>query len=396
MKYIEEYIKEQCFLQPLGEVTLQQSEDSAGWSGVNVCVNNIETPLFIAHADYAEWLESKLDALKSKNEQESKHKPAEKSEKKPENNIEPRFKVGDWVISKYDGGTAWLITAIGSNYLDYSMVSSRGSAECVEHSQVDNNYRLWNLQDAKDGDVLECYDDYIFIYNNTCISQAYCYYCISKGKFCIKDPTHYPEWRMGSAKPADNEQREFLFKKMKEIGYEWDADHKKLKKQDEPKDFNSIDPHFGKSIETSSKFKVGDWIFSPAWGTAHIIGTGVIGVNDSDFLLEYTDGKKEYVPAEYVNSAFDKWTIQNVKNGDVLAAGNSVFIFRVFHSGWLACHCSAHRDGTCITDPYDLVTDKYFEDIFPATKEQRDYLSQKLKEKGYEWDNQKKLVVRVP
>ena len=400
MKYINEYLKEKVRVQPLGRVTYVDDEDSAGWSRVAVRIDDVETAIFISHADYAEWLESKLDALKAKNEQ----KTEEKSEEKPE----PRFKVGDWVIAKDDGGTAWLITAIGSNYSDYSMVSSRGSAECVDYSYVDNNYRLWTLQDAKDGDVLECYDDYIFIYNNSCILQAYCYYCIAKGKFCIKDPTHYPEWRMQSVKPADNEQREFFFTKMKEAGYEWDANQKKLKKQDEPKDYNSIDPHFGKPIETEpkdynsidphfgkpidtkSKFKVGDWIFSPAWGTAHIIGTGVIGVNDSDFLLEYTDGKKEYVPSEYVNSAFDKWNIQNVKDGDVLNGRYGTFIFKGEGYGY----CGVLNDNSFI---YSTGNNEWTKGLYPATNEQRGFLFKKMKEAGYEWDaNQKKLVVRVP
>ena len=42
------------------------------------------------------------------------------------------------------------------------------------------------------------------------------------------------------------------------------------------------------------------------------------------------------------------------------------------------------------------MTEKYFEDIFPATKEQQEFLLKALKENGYEWDNNKKLVVRVP
>ena len=251
MKYIKEYIKETCFLQPLGEVTLQQSEDSAGWSGVNVCVNNIETPLFIAHADYAEWLESKLDALKAKNEQKSEEKseekPEQKSEKKPEkepeNSIEQRFKVGDWVIAKDDGGTAWLIAAIGSNYQDYSMVSLRGTIECADHSYVDNHYRLWNIEDARDGDVLAIGNEYFLFKkkkdNAPTVYISHCF-CDSAGAFRVTKGMSYGEFLAMEngikVCPATNEQREFLFKKIKEAGYEWDANQKKLKKQDEPKD----------------------------------------------------------------------------------------------------------------------------------------------------------------
>ena len=63
------------------------------------------------------------------------------------------------------------------------------------------------------------------------------------------------------------------------------------------------------------KFKVGDWIISSVLGTARIIG-----VNDSnEFQLEYTDGKQEFSSIDYVNYAYDKWTIQDAKDGDVLA-----------------------------------------------------------------------------
>lgn len=63
MKYIEQYIKENLLLQPLGKVTLQPDEDEAGWSGVNVCINNVDTNLFISHIDYATWLESKVHTI---------------------------------------------------------------------------------------------------------------------------------------------------------------------------------------------------------------------------------------------------------------------------------------------------------------------------------------------
>lgn len=50
----------------MGEVTLQQSNDDAGRSGVNIRINNVETALFVSHADYAKWLESKIDNIKKK------------------------------------------------------------------------------------------------------------------------------------------------------------------------------------------------------------------------------------------------------------------------------------------------------------------------------------------
>jgi hypothetical protein len=227
MKYINEYLKEKVRVQPLGKVTYVDDEDSAGWSGAAVRIDGVETAIFISHADYAEWLESKLDALKAKNEQ----KPEEKSEEKPE----PRFKVGDWVIAKDDGVTEWLIAAIGSNYQDYSMVSSRGTIECADHSYVDNHYRLWTIEDARDGDVLAIGNEYFLFKkkkdNAPTVYISHCF-CDSAGAFRVTKGMAYGEFLAMEngikVCPATNEQREFLFKKIKEAGYEWDANQKKL------------------------------------------------------------------------------------------------------------------------------------------------------------------------
>lgn len=148
MKYIKEYIEETCFLHPMGEVTLQQNEDLAGWSGVNVCVNGVETPLFISHADYAEWLESKLDNLKDKKDE----KPAEKTEEKSEQKPEPRFKVGDWVVQGKDVYKIKQVTNMGNNFQYWT-------ADGLWFGDGTNAH-LWTINDAKVGDVLAIGDEY--------------------------------------------------------------------------------------------------------------------------------------------------------------------------------------------------------------------------------------------
>lgn len=220
-------------------------------------------------------------------------------------------------------------------------------------------------------------------------------WCISHFKAAIrvtKDNAEYQEY-------LNNKVIPWLEKQGEQKPTADDKKLKKIEKQDTPKDYNSIDPHFGKPIETESKFKVGDWIFSLSWGTARIISTGIIGVNDSDFLLEYTDGKKEYVPIEFVNSGFDKWSIQDAKDGDVLARNNdmlSICIFAHFsginnrYSSFL-CHCGLEGEGL----GQQLSINGYHDDCkdyVPATKEQRNLLFQKIKEAGYEWDNQRKQL----
>ena len=93
--------------------------------------------------------------------------------------------------------------------------------------------------------------------------------------------------------------------------------------------------------------------------------------------------------------AFGGIGVVTEKDGDVLASGHLVFIFKAIHGVWLNCHCSAHNDGSFIADSYDLMTNKYFSEVHPATKEQRDFLFAKMKEAGYEWDAEKKELRKI-
>ena len=149
-----------------------------------------------------------------------------------------------------------------------------------------------------------------------------------------------------------------------------------------------------KEEKIEPKFKVGDWIISSVLGTARIIG-----VNDSnEFQLEYTDGKQEFSSIDYVNYAYDKWTINSAKDGDVLALSwledknlwEKIIIFKKYHSEGVKGICSmpcvegygnTFKNGKmAFTDeevPYYSKTWTW--NLQPATKEQRDLLFQKNK-----------------
>ena len=136
------------------------------------------------------------------------------------------------------------------------------------------------------------------------------------------------------------------------------------------------------------KFKVGDWIFSPQYGTARIIGTVISDANV--FLLEYLNDNHEYIPIEYVNSTFDKWTIQDAKDGDVLVLDDIIMIFKSIKTVCTANTYVLYCDGIFFDDWCDFDNNAH-----PATKEQRDFLFQKMKEAGYEWDADKKELKEI-
>jgi len=145
-------------------------------------------------------------------------------EQKTNDNVEAKFKVGDWIIGGiYNKPTQ--ITKIEKE----GYVTDRGwigfSFSFVE------DMRLWTLQDAKDGDILVSKYNQPFIYNgnrNFCHVGSYCGLSTSD-KFIVSTSKYF--WTENvSIRPATKEQHELLFKEMKEAGYEWDSEKKELKK----------------------------------------------------------------------------------------------------------------------------------------------------------------------
>ena len=142
------------------------------------------------------------------------------------------------------------------------------------------------------------------------------------------------------------------------------------------------------------KFKVGDWIISSVLGTAHIIGT-----NDSnEFQLEYIDGKQKFSSIDYVNYAYDKWTIENVKDGDVLFTSSSAcsdtFVFKsIDEKGNAECYFAYDSEDGFTEGKYHFIGSA--SDCKPATKVQCDFLMKAMKDARYEWDSEKKELKKL-
>ena len=137
--------------------------------------------------------------------------------------IQPKFKVGDWVT---DGATKCQIHFIDDTQYWYSKNCILGSIE-----SVDERYHLWTINDAKDGNVISYDSGWICIFKHI-HGVWYSSYCFitSEGEF----HTGYEEHAIyatinGNAHPATEEQCRFLFRKIKEKGYEWNPYTKTLK-----------------------------------------------------------------------------------------------------------------------------------------------------------------------
>lgn len=159
-------------------------------------------------------------------------------------------------------------------------------------------------------------------------------------------------------------------------------------------------PWYKKDNLVNPKFKVGDWIISSVLGIAHIIG-----VNDSnEYQLEYIDGKQKFSSIDYVNYEYDKWTIKDAKDGDVLCCKSGwMCIFKAIdnHTNTFSSYCSMSRDKYFFSNGSENHTlDKNFikaynGDIYPATKEQCDAMMKAMNEAGYKWDVEDKELKKL-
>ena len=144
-------------------------------------------------------------------------------EQKPVDMVEPKFNVGDWITNgRYDK----LIVGINSDWPLYMFKD--GTSQRIKY--VDKKYRLWNIQDARDGDVLVT-PNYIYIFNSIDKeTETVGFYCLMKKSdehFSFGDYKIHDE--ILNSIPATKEQRDLLFAKMKKTGYVWDDENKELR-----------------------------------------------------------------------------------------------------------------------------------------------------------------------
>ena len=144
--------------------------------------------------------------------------------------VEPKFKVGDWIVNEFHD--ICLITDIDLENSYYICKSNRFGNTEGDIDLTDKEFHLWNIEDAKDGDVLVASDDSVFIF-----ARVDGYGCIhhialaNDGVLKINPRLIFSWENVKSVKPATKEQRDLLFAKMHEAGYEWNADKKELTKE---------------------------------------------------------------------------------------------------------------------------------------------------------------------
>lgn len=142
---------------------------------------------------------------------------------KPTNKVEPKFKVGDWLVD--EKGVVKQILSYKKGIYKHTY----GYSSCI----FEDKWRMWDItKDAKDGDVLAYNDSknnvWVCIFKKYTNERVYDYCTLDKESFWEHGNWNY--LASFSYTPATKEQRDLLFQKMKEAGYEWDANKRELKK----------------------------------------------------------------------------------------------------------------------------------------------------------------------
>ena len=170
-------------------------------------------------------------------------KVAEKQgEQNPADKVEPKFKVGDWIIYDRNDSSRVILYVYdirdGRYYFNDNVHFSWSVKECDEKSH------LWTIQDAKDGDVLTD-RNYPCIFKSTNEENVIFAYCgiNGKGNFATKSESEDNVWddNPENYSPATKEQRDMLEKAMLNAGYKWDAEKKELKKIEQKPSWNEED-----------------------------------------------------------------------------------------------------------------------------------------------------------
>lgn len=336
------------------------------------------------------WFEKQGEKPQGKSALEAiQEKPVDNS-----NKIESKviFHKGDWVVCDVTGSVyqiKYCVENISNDTYWYGLTNGA----YIRYNEV-NHYRLWTIQDAKDGDVLASGNGHIILVKESIGSPWG--YRLSCHCAVLYDGTFEPrESHVNPEKffPATKEQRDLLFQKMEEEGYQWNYVKKELVKFDKSNELDGawcsvIEPNeenFDDVNKVEPKFKVGDWVIDKQ-NIAHQISNVIKDVTHHTYGYDIVDGG-------YFNDNIEGirlWTLRDAKDGDILAASDdSVFIFARISGDTCIHHIALTSDEKLIIN-YDLkLAWEAAEYAKPATKEQCNKLEKALLRAGYKWNKEK-------
>ena len=188
-------------------------------------------------------------------------------EQKHADKVEPKFKVGDWVVR---GKTIAQILDIQEQY--YVGLDIDGNDFTSSRFLSDDKIHLWTIQDAKDGDVLAAHECYVIFKEIDGLNiKCYCTY-----HYLGFNPIFYVDTLQNKEafQPATKEQRDALMKAMSDAGYTFDFEKKEFKKIEQKQEWTGNDErlfisalwHIENSVsnggKNSGQFEIYNWLKS--------------------------------------------------------------------------------------------------------------------------------------
>ena len=142
----------------------------------------------------------------------------------PTDKVEPKFKIGDYIVSDYCMGRVVEITSDA-----YLLDIGQGIPFSCE-----DKVHLWTIADANEGNILAGKidgDNYILIFKTIKDGwiETYGHYYNAVDRFCVPSQLFCISYQ-GTFTPATKEQRNTLMKAMTDAGYTFDFEKKELKK----------------------------------------------------------------------------------------------------------------------------------------------------------------------
>lgn len=177
-----------------------------------------------------DWLEKQKDTskhLEAANEKQDNSAVQETIKNEQDDFF--KFHEGDWIVSN-DWRNVFFIKSINSGYC--SLEDDNGIVHCPCMPPGESDFHHWTIQDAKDGDVLTYrpYDDKILIIIYKGLGKSFDgevgIYALLDGGFFSESSVSICCKYMEYLAPATKDQRDLLFAKMRQAGYEWDSKNK--------------------------------------------------------------------------------------------------------------------------------------------------------------------------
>lgn len=157
-------------------------------------------------------------------ERQGEPKPVDCSKSEPV--LKPKFHKGDLIVNNRNGWVCQVTEIRDDEYCIWPLYCEmKGYSRIID---VDDDYHLWTIADAKDGDVLAFKNNIggIIICKSPTDYDTGSYCRLMDYNFITKEESG---WDSRLLIPAPKEGRDLLFRKIHEEGYKWDAEKKELK-----------------------------------------------------------------------------------------------------------------------------------------------------------------------